>query len=139
MDGLRHPRVAARETGLAVEADRAGRRSSAIPGIASPSLTARSRVPVNVCFPRPIRSAASLAQPTPNPPGLPGSGRKTLDGYDIHPAILRRISHALHGNRSSRRLSCRPVSRCADAPPVTDRRGVVLVGGGGPCFVVTPQ
>jgi ADP-ribose pyrophosphatase YjhB (NUDIX family) len=53
------------------------------------------RVPVNVCF---------YAQPVSGEPSTDAESDQAawvapedLDGYDIHPAIRRRIAHALHG------------------------------------------
>ena len=52
-------------------------------------------MPVNVCFHgQPLSGELRTDEESTQAAWVPP---EDLDGYDIHPAILRRISHALHG------------------------------------------
>jgi ADP-ribose pyrophosphatase YjhB (NUDIX family) len=55
------------------------------------------RVPVNVCF-HGTPVAGTLATDDESTEAA-WVAPDDLDGYDIHPSILRRISHALHGTQ----------------------------------------
>jgi ADP-ribose pyrophosphatase YjhB (NUDIX family) len=82
------------ETGLAVElTGLVGVFSDPRHRIAYPD--GEVRVPVNVCFHgQPLSGELRTDEESTQAAWVPP---EDLDGYDIHPAILRRISHALHG------------------------------------------
>ena len=96
-DRVRHPRMP-RGDRPGGRAHRAGRGLQRSPAIATAlRLTARSACRSTSASPaRPV-SGELTHRLNESTRGRLGPRREDLDDYDIHPAILRRISHALHG------------------------------------------